>query len=75
MDEYYLDLLFGSTFGTGTIFREGRVGFPVQIKPLSPVIGMEDHSVFRDPSASIISAPMDDICLLVGMVSISTGTF
>ena len=76
MDENYLDLLFGSTYiGTGTIFREGSVGFPIHIKPLSPVIGMQGHFVFRGPSASITSAPTDDKCLLVGMVSISAGTF
>ena len=71
MDENYLDLLL--YIGTGTIFRVGRVGFPV--KPLSPVIGMQGHFVSPDPSVSIISAPTDDSCLLLGTVSISAGTF
>ena len=58
MDENYLDLLFGSTL---VPFSEDEESSSlVMLNQLSPVIGMQGHYVFHDPSASLISAAMDD---------------
>lgn len=73
MDENYLDLFFGSTLVLRLFLEEEESDSLFMLSQLSAIIGMQGHFIFHDP-ASLISAAMDDSCLLAGMVSISTVT-
>ena len=74
MDENYLDLLFGST-SVPVLFSEKEELDSLFTLNLSLQSSECKATLFRDPSASIISAPKDGSCLLVEPVSISAGTF
>ena len=74
MDENYLDLFFGSTLVLVLFLEEEESDSLFMLSQLSAIIGMQGHFIFHDPSASLISAAMDDSCLLAGMASISTVT-